>query len=139
MFDLSDVIDRIEYSIGGKEDVYYLEDRQDIDGTKLIINLLHTLKLADCNLELEDHVISIEEIIATLRYNVTVNFSKLDVATDECEYTYDVNFDYAFIESMSSNEELEDLITSKIEKIVMSGERFNLEDMTLKPVLKKLQ
>lgn len=139
MFDLSDVIDRIEYSIGGKEDVYYLEDRQDIDGTKLIINLLHTLKLVDCNLELEDHVISIEEIIATLRYNVTVNFSKLDVATDECEYIYDVNFDYAFIESMSSNEELEDLITSKIEKIVISGERFKLEDLTLKPVLKKLQ
>lgn len=139
MFDLSDIIDRIDYAIDGKEDVYYLEDQQDIDGTKLIINLLHTVKLCDCNFELEDQTISIEEIIATLRYNVTVNFSKLDVATGECEYTYDIKFDYAFIESMSSHEELEDLVTSRIENIVISGERFKLEDFTFKPVLKKLQ
>lgn len=139
MFDLSDIIDRIDYTIDGKEEVYYLEDQQDIDGTKLIINLLHTVKLFDCNLELEDQTILIEEIITTLRYNVTFNFSRLDVATGECEYTYDVKFDYAVIESMSSHEEFEDFVTSKIENIVRSGERFQFEDLTFKPVLKKLQ
>lgn len=28
MFDLSDIIDRIDYSIDGREEVYYLEDQQ---------------------------------------------------------------------------------------------------------------
>lgn len=139
MFDLSDVIDRIEYSIDGKEDVYYLEDQQDIDGTKSIINLLHTVKLFDCNLELEDHAISIEEIIATLRYKVTLDFSKLDVATGECEYTYNTQYDCAVIESMSSHEELEDLVISRIDDIVIFGGKFKLEDLTFKPILKKLR
>ena len=39
MLDLSCIIDRIEYSMDGTGGVYYLEDHQETDGTKLIIDL----------------------------------------------------------------------------------------------------
>lgn len=115
MFDLSDIIDRIEYSMDDTGGVYYLEDYQETDGTKLIIDFVHRMKLFNCNIELDDHAIMIEEIDASVRYKIIFNFSKLDVATGECEYTYDVKYDDIVIESMSSHEELEEIVTSKID------------------------
>ena len=97
------------------------------------------MKLFNCNIVREDREILIEEIDVALRYKVAFNFKKLDVATGECEYTYDVKFDYVVIEAMSSHEEFEDHATSEIEKIVVSDRRFELKDLTFKPVLKKLQ
>lgn len=139
MFDLSDVIDRIEYSMDGTDGVYYLEDQQETDGTKLIINFIHCMKLFNCNIELEDHAIMIEEINAAVRYKITFNFSRLDVATGECEYTYDVQYDDIVIESMSSHEELEDLVASKIDNSGMFDGTYKLEDLVFKPILKELQ
>lgn len=139
MFDLSDIIDKIEYSIDGKEYFYYLEDQIDLDGTNLTIYILRDLRLLDYEVELEDRAISIEEVDVTLRYKTTFNFSKLDVATGECEYTYDVKFDYVFINSLSDHENLEDLVASRIEKSVIFDNKFKTEDLTFKPVLKKLQ
>lgn len=139
MFDLSCIIDRIDYNIDGKEYFYYLEDQIDLDGKNLTIWVLQDLRLFDFAVEFEDHAISIEEVDLTLRYKVTFNFSKLDVATDECEYTYDVKFDKVFINSLSDHENLEDLVTSQIENSVIFGEKFKPKDLTFKPVLKKLQ
>lgn len=139
MFNLSDIIDRIEYSIDGKEKIYYLEDQQDIYGTKLFVYLLPSLKLLDYIITIDDEEISIEEINATLRYEVIFNFSKLDVATGECEYTYDVRFDYVDIESMSNREDLELLVEHQIEEEIIVGRHFKISELTFKPVLKKLQ
>lgn len=139
MFDLSDIIDRIDYTIDGKEFFYYLEDEMDINGVNLILYILQDLRLFDYIVELDDSSISIDQVDATLRYKVTFNFSKLDVATGECEYTYDIAFDYAFIDSLSDHENLEDLVTSRIENSVISNGKFEPKDLTFKPVLKKLQ
>lgn len=139
MFDLSDVIDRINCTIAGKEIVYYLEDQQDMNGTKLSIYILQDLVLFDYDVELDDSSISIERVDATLRYEVMFNFSKLDVVTGECEYTYDVKFDYVFIDSLSDHENLEDLVASRIESNVISNGQFKPKELTFKPVLKKLQ
>lgn len=139
MFDLSDIIDRIEYSIDGKEKICYLEDQQDIYGTKLFVYLLPSLKLLDYIVTIDDEEISIEEIDATLRYEVIFNFSKLDVATGECEYTYDVRFDYVDIEAMSNREDLELLVEHQIEEEVRVDKHFKISELTFKPILKKLQ
>ena len=158
MFDLSDVIDRIDYTIDGKEEVYYLEDQQDLDGTKLSMYLLPRVRLIDYIITVDDEEVLIEEINATLRYDVTFNFSKLDVVTEECEFTYDVKFDYVFIDSLSDHENLEDLVASKIisdihnrqnfERIktelsngIEENHRMDFEpkEFSFKPVLKKLQ
>ena len=139
MFDLSDVINRIEYSMDDTRGVYYLEDYQETDGTKLIIDFVHRMKLFNCNFELDDRAIMIEEINAAVRYKITFDFSKLDVATGECEYTYNVQYDSIVIESMSSHEELEDLIASKIDNSGIFNGTYKLDDLALKPVLKKLQ
>ena len=139
MFNLSDIIDRIEYSMDGTGGVYYLEDYQETDGTKLIIDFVHRMKLFNCNFELDDRAIMIEEINASVRYKIIFNFSKLDVATGECEYTYDVQYDDIVIESMSSHEELEEIVTLKIDNSGIFDGTYKLEDLTFKPVLKKLQ
>lgn len=139
MFDLSDVIDRIYYTIDGKERVYYLEDQQDLDGTKLSMYLLPSVRLIDYIITDDDEEVLIEEINATLRYDVTFNFSKLDVATGECEYTYDVKFDYVFIDSMSDHENLEELAEIQIAQDVRVGRNIEIGEMTFKPVLKTLQ
>lgn len=139
MFDLSDVIDKIEYSIDGKEEVYYLEDQQDLDGTKLSMYLLPSVRLIDYIITVDDEEVSIEEINVTLRYDVTFNFSKLDVVTGECEYTYDVEFDYVFIDSMSDHEYLEELAEIQIAQDVRLGRNIEIGEMTLKPVLRTLQ
>lgn len=138
MFDLSDIIDRIDYTIDGKERVYYLEDQQDLDGTKLSMYLLPSVRLIDYIITADDEEVLIEEINATLRYDVTFNFSKLDVATGECEYTYDVKFDYVFIDSMSDHEYLEELAEIQIAQDVGLGRNIKIGEMTFKPVLKKL-
>lgn len=139
MFDLSCIIDRIDYNLDGKDYFYYLEDQIDLDGTNLTIWILQDLRLFDFAVELEDHAISIEQVDATLRYKVTFNFSNLDVATGECEYTYDIAFDYAFIDSLSDHENLEDLVTLQIENSAIFSRKFKPKDLTFKPVLKKLQ
>lgn len=139
MFDLSDIIDRIDYTIDGKERVYYLEDQQDLDGTKLSMYLLPSVRLNDYIITADDEEVLIEEINATLRYDVTFNFTKLDVATGECEYTYDVKFDYVFIDSMSDHEYLEELAEIQIAQDARLGRNIKIGEMTFKPVLKTLQ
>lgn len=139
MFDLSDIIDRIDYTIDGKERVYYLEDQQDLDGTKLSMYLLPSVRLIDYIITADDEEVLIEEINATLRYDVTFNFSKLDVVTGECEYTYDVKFDYVFIDSMSDHENLEELAEIQIAQDVRVCRNIEIGEMTFKPVLKTLQ
>lgn len=139
MFDLSDIIDRIDYTIDGKERVYYLEDQQDLDGTKLSMYLLPSVRLIDYIITVDDEEVLIEEINATLRYDVTFNFRKLDVVTGECEYTYDVKLDYVFIDSMSDHEYLEELAEIQIAQDVRVGRNIEIGEMTFKPVLKTLQ
>lgn len=139
MFDLSDVIDRIDYTIDGKEEVYYLEDQRDLDGTKLSMYLLPRVRLIDYIITVDDEEVLIEEINATLRYDVTFNFSKLDVVTGECEYTYDVKLDYVFIDSLSDHENLEELAEIQIAQDVRLGRNIKISEMTFKPVLKTLQ
>lgn len=139
MFDLSDIIDRIDYTIDGKERVYYLEDHQDLDGTKLSMYLLPSVRLIDYIITADDEEVLIEEINATLRYDVTFNFSKLDVVTGECEYTYDVKLDYVFIDSLSDHENLEELAEIQIAQDVILGRNIKIGEMTFKPVLKTLQ
>ena len=76
MFDLSCIIDRIDYNLDGKDYFYYLEDQIDLDGTNLTIWILQDLRLFDYTVELDDSSISIEQVDDTLRYKVTFNFSK---------------------------------------------------------------
>lgn len=139
MFDLSDVIDRIDYTIDGKEEVYYLEDKQDLDGSKLSMYLLPRVRLIDYIITVDDEEVLIEEINATLRYDVTFNFSKLDVVTGECEYTCDVKLDYVFIDSLSDHENLEELAEIQIAQDIRLGRNIKISEMTFKPVLKTLQ
>lgn len=122
-----------------KKEVYYLEDQQDLDGTKLSMYLLPSVRLIDYIITADDEEVLIEKINATLRYDVTFNFSKLDVVTGECEYTYDVKFDHVFIDSLSDHEDLEELAEIQIAQDVRVGRNIEIGEMAFKPVLKTLQ
>lgn len=101
--------------------------------------LLPRVRLIDYIITVDDEEVLIEEINATLRYDVTFNFSKLDVVTGECEYTYDVKLDYVFIDSLSDHENLEELAEIQIAQDVRLGRNIKIGEMTFKPVLKTLQ
>lgn len=92
---LTDIIDRIEYSIAGMEGTYYLDDRDDFESNRLKIGLEPSINLIDYVVIVNDDEIEISGIRAHLRYNVTLTFDSIDVVQDTCSYKFDVDFRYA--------------------------------------------
>ena len=136
---LTDIIDRIEYSIAGMEGTYYLDERDDYDSNQLKIGLEPRLDLIDYVVIVNDDEIEISGIRAYLRYNVTLTFDSLDVVQDTCSYKTDVEFKYAYIMEMQEHDDLRDYVNDQIEEDVRNERNIVLDEPEFKVILKQLQ
>lgn len=136
---LTDLIDRIEYSIAGMEGTYYLDKRDDYDSNQLKIGLEPRLDLIDYVVIVNDDEIEISGIRAHLRYNVTLTFDSLDVVQETCSYKCDVDFRYAYIEEMQERDYLRDYANDQIEDDIRDGRNIVLDEPEFKVILKQLQ
>lgn len=136
---LTDLIDRIEYSIAGTEATYHLDERDNYESNQLVIGLEPRINLIDHVVIVNDEEIEISGIRASLRYNVTLTFDSIDVVQDTCSYRCDVDFRYAYIEEMQERDYLRDYANDQIEADIRDGRNIVLDEPTFKPVLKKLQ
>ena len=139
MFDLSDIIDRIEYSIAGTEATYYLDERDNYESNQLVIGLEPSINLIDYVIIVNDKEIEISSIRGHLRYNVTLAFDSIDVVQDTCSYKCDVDFRYAHIDEMQERDYLRNYATEQIEADVRDGRNIVLEEPEFKVILKTLR
>ena len=136
---LTDLIDRIEYSIAGMEGSYYLDERDNYESNQLVIGLEPSINLIDYVVIVNDEEIEIGGIRAYLRYNVTLTFDSIDVVQDTCSYKCDVDFRYAYIEEMQERDYLRDYANDQIEDDIRDGRNIVLDEPEFKVILKKLQ
>lgn len=136
---LTDIIDRIEYSIAGMEGTYYLDERDNYESNQLVIGLEPSINLIDYVVIVNDEEIEISGIRGHLRYNVTLTFDSLDVVQDTCSYKCDVDFRYAYIEEMQERDYLRDYANDQIEEDVRNGRNIVLDEPEFKVILKQLQ
>lgn len=136
---LTNLIDRIEYSIAGMEGTYYLDERDDYESNQLKIGLEPSINLIDYVVIVNDDEIEISGIRAHLRYNVTLTFDSIDVVQDTCSYKTDVDFRYAYIEEMQERDYLRDYANDQIEEDVRDGRNIVLDEPEFKVILKQLQ
>ena len=137
--DLTDIIDRIEYSIAGMEGTYYLDERDDYESNQLKIGLEPRLELIDYVVIVNDDEIEISGIRAHLRYNVTLTFDSIDVVQDICSYKCNVDFRYAYIEEMQERDYLRDYANDQIEADIRDGRNIVLDEPEFKVILRELQ
>lgn len=136
---LTDIIDRIEYSIAGMEGTYYLDERDNYESNQLVIGLEPSINLIDYVVIVNDDEIEISGIRAHLRYNVTLTFDSIDVVQDTCSYKFDVDFRYAYIDEMLERDYLRDYANDQIEEDIRDGRNIVLDEPEFKVILKKLQ
>lgn len=136
---LTEIIDRIEYSIAGMEGTYYLDGRDDFESNQLKIGLEPSINLIDYVVIVNDDEIEISGIRAHLRYNVTLTFDSLDVVQDTCSYKTDVEFKYAYIMEMQEHDDLRDYVNDQIEEDVRDSRNIVLDEPEFKVILKQLQ
>lgn len=136
---LTDIIDRIEYSIAGMEGTYYLDERDDYESNQLKIGLEPSINLIDYVVIVNDEEIEISSIRGHLRYNVTLTFDSIDVVQDTCSYKCDVDFRYVYIDEMQERDYLRGYATEQIEADVRDGRNIVLEEPEFKVILRALQ
>lgn len=136
---LTDLIDRIEYSIAGMEGTYYLDERDDYESNQLKIGLEPSINLIDYVVIVNDEEIEISSIRGHLRYNVTLTFDSIDVVQDTCSYKYDVDFRYVYIDEMQERDYLRGYATEQIEADVRDGRNIVIEAPEFKVCLDTLQ
>lgn len=136
---LTDIIDRIEYSIAGMEGTYYLDERDTYGSNQLKVGLEPSINLIDYVVIVNDDEIEISGIRGHLRYNVTLTFDSIDVVQDTCSYKCDVDFRYAYIDEMQERDYLRDYANDQIEEDVRNGRNIVLDEPEFKVILKKLQ
>ena len=139
MFDLSDIIDRIEYSIAETEATYYLDERDNYESNQLVIGLEPSINLIDYVVIVNDEEIEISGIRGHLRYNITLTFDSIDVVQDTCSYKCDVDFRYVYIDEMQERDYLRNYATEQIEADVRDGRNIVLEEPEFKVILKTLR
>ena len=136
---LTDLIDRIEYSIAGTEATYYLDERDDYESNQLKIGLEPSINLIDYVVIVNDEEIEISGIRGHLRYNVTLTFDSIDVVQDTCSYKCDVDLRYVYIEEMQERDYLREYVTDQIEADVRDGRNIVLDEPEFKVILRTLQ
>lgn len=136
---LTDLIDRIEYSIAGTEATYYLDERDKYESNQLVIGLEPSINLIDYVVIVNGEEIEISGIEAHLRYNVTLTFDSIDVVQDTCSYKCDVDFRYAYIDEMQERDYLRDYATEQIEADVRDSRNIVLEEPKFKVIMRTLQ
>lgn len=136
---LTNLIDRIEYSIAGTEGTYYLDERDDYESNQLKIGLEPSINLIDYVVIVNDEEIEISSIRGHLRYNVTLTFDSIDVVQDTCSYKCDVDFRYVYIDEMQERDYLRGYATEQIEADVRDGRNIVLEEPEFKVILRALQ
>lgn len=136
---LTDIIDRIEYSIAGMEGTYYLDERDNYESNQLKIGLEPSINLIDYVVIVNDDEIEISGIRAHLRYNVTLAFDSIDVVQDTCSYDCNVDFRYAYIDEMQERDYLRDYANDQIEADIRDGRNIVLEEPEFKVILETLQ
>ena len=136
---LTDLIDRIEYSIAGTEATYYLDERDNCESNQLVIGLEPSINLIDYVVIVNDEEIEISGIRGHLRYNVTLTFDSIDVVQDTCSYKCDVDFRYVYIDEMQERDYLRGYATEQIEADVRDGRNIVLEEPEFKVILRALQ
>ena len=136
---LTDIIDRIEYSIAGMEGTYHLDARDNYESNQLVIGLEPSINLIDYVVIVNDEEFEISGIRGHLRYSVTLTFDSIDVVQDTCSYKCDVDFRYAYIEEMLERDYLRDYANDQIEADIRDGRNIVLDEPEFKVILKKLQ
>ena len=136
---LTDLIDKIEYSIAGTEATYYLDERDNYESNQLVIGLEPSINLIDYVIIVNGKEIEISGIKAHLRYNVTLTFDSIDIVQDTCSYKCDVDFRYAYIDEMHERDYLREYATDQIEADVRDGRNIVLDEPTFKVILRTLQ
>ena len=136
---LTDLIDRIEYSIAGTEATYYLDERDNYESNRLVIGLEPSINLIDYVIIVNGEEIEISGIEAHLRYNVTLTFDSIDVVQDTCSYKCDVDFRYVYIDEMQERDYLRDYAHAQIESDIRDGRNIVLDDPTFKVIMQTLQ
>lgn len=135
---LTDIIDRIEYSIAGMEGTYYLDGRDNYESNQLVIGLEPSINLIDYVVIVNDEEIEISGIRGHLRYNVILTFDSIDVVQDTCSYDCNVDFRYAYIEEMQERDYLRDYANDQIEDDIRDGRNIVLDEPEFKVILKTL-
>ena len=136
---LTDIIDRIEYSITGTEATYYLDERDKYESNQLVIGLEPSINLIDYVVIVNDEEIEISSIRGHLRYNVTLTFDSIDVVQDTCSYKCDVDFRYVYIDEMQERDYLRGYATEQIEADVRDSRNIVLDEPEFKVILRALQ
>lgn len=136
---LTDLIDRIEYSIAGTEATYYLDERDNYESNQLVIGLEPSINLIDYVIIVNGEEIEISGIKAHLRYNATLTFDSIDVVQDTCSYKCDVDFRYAYIDEMQERDHLREYATDQIEADIRDGRNIVLDEPAFKVILRTLQ
>ena len=136
---LRDVIDHINYKICGYESFYMIEDQNLVSDREIFIYLRPVIRLFDYVVVADDTEIEISELSAQLNYKVKIVFDSIDILNGTCVYTYELEFQDAYIFNMLEHEELRSYVHDQIESDVRNGRNSIAEDESFEIVLKKLQ
>lgn len=135
---LSDAIYSIEWSFGDRNYEYYVDD-VDADGNELTITLLPDIKLFNYFVVINDEEIEIGEVDVQLRYKAKLRFDSIDIIKEEYSFRHSVEFQCAYIFSMSDHENLSFHVCAQIEADIRDGRNIVLDEPTFKVILDALQ
>lgn len=136
---LKDVIDHINYRICNYESFYMIEDQNLISDREIFIYLRPVIRLFDYVVVADDAEVEINELSVQLNYKVKIVFDSIDILNGTCSYSYDLEFQDAYIFNILDHEELRSYVHDQIESSIRNGRNFISEDESFEIVLKKLQ
>lgn len=135
---LTNIVDRIEYTINSRLMNQSIDDLELFDG-RLVMHFGQPYHLTDYLIVEDDREIEIESIDGQIVYRVEFDFDSADVVNGTCQYKTDTDIAFVDISSMPGNEDLSVVVANQIEEELRSGQSDLVREMTFKPILKKLQ
>lgn len=136
---LRDIIDHINYKICNYESFYIIEDENLVSDREIVIYLRPVIRLFDYVAVADDVEVEISELSVQLNYKAKIRFDSIDILNGTCIYTYDLEFQDAYIFNMSEHEELRSYAHDQIDSLMRNGQSLVSEDESFEIVLKKLQ
>ena len=136
---LKDIIDHINYRICNYDSFYMLEDENLVSDREIVVYLRPVIRLFDYVVAADDVEVEISELSVQLNYKVKIRFDSIDILNGTCIYTYDLEFQDAYIFNMLEHEELRSYVHDQIDSLMRNGQSLVSEDESFEIVLKKLQ
>lgn len=136
---LRDIIDHINYRICNYESFYMIEDENLVSDREIVVYLRPVIRLFDYVVVADDVEVEISELSVQLNYKAKIRFDSIDILNGTCIYTYDLEFQDAYIFNMSEHEELRSYVHDQIDSLMRNGQSLVSEDESFEIVLKKLQ